>query len=165
MVYRMVFNVDGGCRGNGTPDAIGAVACCLQKPHGNRYECETRRLRNYPVPPTSQRAEIIAIIIALLWALKRYDKLRGYPILRVTIYSDSRYAVNCMTDWIYKWTRNGWTNSRGFGVANQDLIKDASFLDDLVKEIGSVEYVWVPRADNVNADSECQRALDEQEDG
>lgn len=163
MVYRMVFNVDGGCRRNGRPDAIGAVACCLQKPFGKRYECKTRRLDNLPGATTSQRAEIIAIIIALLWALKRYQQLRGHPRLRVTIYSDSRYAVDSMTDWIYKWSRNGWTNSRGFGVANRDLFKHASFLDDYVKELGSVEYIWVPRSDNVDADLECQRALDEQE--
>lgn len=161
----MVFNVDGGCRGNGTPYATGAAACCLQKPFRNQYKYKTRKLDKYPVAPTSQRAEITAIIMALEWALERYDELQGYPGLRVTIKSDSRYAVNCMTDWIYKWVQNGWTNSRGFEVKNRDLIEEASDLDDRVTALGEVEYVWVPRADNVDADSECQRALDEQEDG
>jgi ribonuclease HI len=35
-----------------------------------------------------------------------------------SIFSDSRYAVNCMNKWVYKWASNGWTNARGDEVAN-----------------------------------------------
>lgn len=130
-------------------------------------ESDTRGRRadwtNFPTAPTSQRAEITAIILALEWALERYDGLGGSPRLAVTIRSDSRYAVECMTNWVYNWVRNGWTNSRGFEVANRDLIERASDLDDRVAELGSVDYIWIPRSENRSADALCQQELDEQE--
>ncbi|CAJ2501168.1 Uu.00g040210.m01.CDS01 [Anthostomella pinea] len=158
----MEFYVDGGCRNNGYTNATGPAAACLMARSGS-YWSKTRHLDRWPVTPTNQRAEIVAIIIALEWALERYDDLNGYPRLQVTIHSDSRYAVGCMTDWIYKWSQNGWVNARGNDVANRDLIQEASDLDDRVKELGRVDYVFVPREQNRNADEECNEALDEQE--
>lgn len=163
MVYRMDFKVDGGCRGNGQPDAIGAAACCLETDSGNQHRSKTCWLNADYAVPTSQRAEITAIILALEWALERYDELDGHPRLEVNIRSDSRYAVDCMTSWVYTWVRNGWTNSRGFKVANRDLIERASGLDDRVDALGSVNYIWIPRSENADADALCQRELDEQE--
>ncbi|KAF1960767.1 ribonuclease H1 [Byssothecium circinans] len=164
MVYVMVFQVDGGCRRNGYSDAIGAAACSLKHRSGS-YTTWTRNLPTgtYNTLPTSQRAEITAIILALELALKKYDELDGNPYLDVTIKSDSRYAVGCMTDWIYKWTENGWRNARGDEVANRDLIEMASRLDDRLKEEGEVTYVWIPRSENEVADEACGRALDQQE--
>lgn len=103
------------------------------------------------------------MIVALEWALEKYDDLNGYPTLNVTIHSDSAYAVGCMSDWIDNWSRNGWRNARGQPVGNRDLIVEASALDDRLQMLGNVNYVHVPRADNVDADRECNRALDEQE--
>jgi ribonuclease HI len=68
------------------------------------------------------------------------------------------YAI--VNEWIYKWSRNGWTNSAGFEIANRNLIRKASDLDDEVKELGSVRYIWVPRSDNIEADEACNEALD-----
>jgi ribonuclease HI len=65
-----------------------------------------------------------------------------------------------MNEWIYKWTRNGWRNASGNEVANRELIEEASDLDDQVKELGSVEYIWIPRAENEEADEACNRAMD-----
>ncbi|KAI0009573.1 ribonuclease H-like domain-containing protein [Xylariaceae sp. FL0662B] len=162
MVYRMDFYVDGGCRGNGQPGAIGAAACCLMNRFGDCECYQARELPRYPVP-TNQRAEIRAIIMALKWALERYDELNGCPRMDVRIHSDSRYAVDCMSNWIYKWTRNGWTNSSGNEVANRDLLEKASHLDDRVTDLGSVNYIWIPREQNQDADRICNEALDEQE--
>ena len=165
MVYIMRMYVDGGCRRNGYEDAIGAAACVLQKKWG-RSSIWTRQLpSDWGSPtPTSQRAEITAIIQALEIALQEYRRLDGNPNLRLTIHTDSKYAHGCMTDWIYKWTRNGWVNAAGNGVANRDLIEKASDLDDEVKELGTVDYVWIPRAENQEADEAVSDLLDEMED-
>lgn len=56
----------------------------------------------YYEDPTNQRADITAMIIALAWALEKYEELDTSPRLDVTIYSDSKYAIGCMNDWIYK---------------------------------------------------------------
>jgi ribonuclease HI len=160
MVYIMDFKVDGGCRGNGQSGAIGAAAVILLSKWGDKYNYKTKVLDRYPTP-TNQRAEILAIIMALKWALERYDELDTYPFLQVEIRSDSKYAVNCMNQWIYKWSQNGWTNSAGNEVANSDLIREASRLDDRVAALGKVSYVWIPREENEEADSLCNKAMDE----
>jgi ribonuclease HI len=105
----------------------------------------------------------MAIILALEQALDKYEKLHSYPKVKVEIFSDSKYAIGCMTEWIYKWSGNGWTNATGNPVANQDLIKEASDLEDRLKTKGRVKYTWIPRAENKVADRSCNDALDEQE--
>lgn len=156
----MEIYTDGGCRGNGQPGAIGAAAAAFKKRNG-AYLGWTRSLPRYP-RPTNQRAEITGIIVALEQALDKYDDLDASPYLKVKIYSDSRYAVNCMTTWIYKWANNGWTNAAGYEVANRDLIQEASRLDDRLRELGEVDYMWIPREDNEYADSLCNQDMDEQ---
>ncbi|ORY55640.1 ribonuclease H-like domain-containing protein [Pseudomassariella vexata] len=161
MVYFMVFYVDGGCLRNGYDDAIGAASAVLMT-RGNTYYYKTRHLDNWDYTPTNQRAEMTAIIMALEWALQKYEGLNGYPRLAVKIHSDSRWAIGCMTEWIYRWSQNGWQNARGNYVANRDLIEEASGLDDRVRGLGTVEYIWVPRERNKNADQHCREALDKQ---
>lgn len=162
MVYTMKIYVDGGCRNNGKPGAIGAAAAVFKFKynHEQRYY---RELPDYPAP-TNQRAEITAIILALKQALERYQSLDSTPYVDVTIHSDSRYAVNCMNEWIYKWSRNGWVNAAGSEVVNRDLIQEASDLDDLLKKEGDVSYVWISRDQNQAADELCNEILDEMEE-
>jgi len=105
MVYIMDIYTDGGCRRNGRAGTIGAAAAVFKTKYGT-HKAWTIKLPGHP-RPTNQRAEITAIIVALLQALKKYRELASNPWLDVTIYSDSRYAVDCMTKWIYKWSRNG----------------------------------------------------------
>ena len=161
MVYTMEIYVDGACRGNGQPGARGAAAAVFKHRFGG-HNAWTRTLPRRP-PPTNQRAEITAIILALELALEKLDELCTNPMLDVKIYSDSRYAIGCMTEWVYKWSRNGWINSAGNEVANRDLIEEASDLDDRLKEEGTVEYIWIPREKNQDADRYCNEALDEED--
>lgn len=154
--------MDGGCRRNGSGNAIAAAAAIRKERSGGRYWHRQRRLSSYQ-NATNQRAEITAIILGLEMALEKYKELDSNPRLNVTIHSDSKYAVNCMNVWIYKWVRNGWTNSRGEEVANQDLIQEASNLDDQLAELGDVKYVWIPRSENEEADKHCNEELDAME--
>ena len=39
------------------------------------------------------------------------------------IASDSAYVVNTCKDWIWRWSKNGWMNSKKVTVENIDLIK------------------------------------------
>ena len=55
-------------------------------------------------------------------------------------------------------------NAAGNQVANRDLIEKASELDDQVKELGTVDYVWIPRDENQDADEAANGRLDEMED-
>lgn len=65
--------------------------------------------------PTNQRAELTAIKRAV--ELAPIDK-------EVLIYSDSNYAIKCVTEWFQKWEKNGkWLTSGGKPVENRDLVE------------------------------------------
>jgi ribonuclease HI len=62
---------------------------------------------------TNQRMELMA-------ACEAIDTFLDEPNL--TIVSDSAYLVNTMSNrWYERWQKNGWVNSKGEAVANQDL--------------------------------------------
>lgn len=65
--------------------------------------------------PTNQRAELYASIRAL--QVIPEDKI-------VEIRTDSLYVINSVTKWSKNWENNGWMNSKGKDVENQELIKE-----------------------------------------
>ena len=155
----MEMYVDGGCRGNGYSGAIGAAACVVQEKWG-RQKIHTKTLPYYPAA-TNQQAELSAIILALETAWNKYEVLSGTPYIQVTIHTNSKYALGCMTTWKSKWMNNGFINSAGGGVVNRDLIERAYDLDQMVAGEGSVDYVWIPREENQDADDAVNEALDD----
>ena len=163
MVYVMEIFVDGGCRRNGSVDAIAAAAAVRRFRWGAKYLHHEQRLSDYDQQVTNQRAEITAIILGLEMAIAHQKDLDTDPLLDVSIKSDSAYAVNYMKDFTYKWSANGWINARGQPVANKDLIMEASRLDDEVAKMGDVKYVWIPRTDNTLADKHCNEEMDAME--
>lgn len=62
---------------------------------------------------TNQRAELTAI----LRALQTIPSTQG-----VLIWSDSMYAIKCVTEWFVKWETNGWKTHKG-PVQNRDLVE------------------------------------------
>ncbi|KAJ5902631.1 ribonuclease H1 [Penicillium taxi] len=166
MPYIIRVNVDGRCRGNGLDWAIGAAAASFQDRNGI-YKTWTKnlfRVSYYQPRVTSQRAELEAIILALEQIIVKHQELHPKPRLNVKIFSDSQYAIRCMTEWLRKWASNGWINSCGFGVSNQDLIKKASILDAQMRLLGDLNYSFIPRKENKTADEACQRVMDDLED-
>ena len=155
----MKIHVDGGCRHNGRADAFGAAAAIIKLKWG-RQKSWVQALPSWP-RPTSQRAELTAIILALNKALERYQNLIMNPKLRLTIYSDSDYAVKCMNVYVQKWSQNGWRTASGTEVKNQDLIQRALYLVNQLKQKGTVKFAHVPREMNQEADSLCNMQLNE----
>lgn len=63
---------------------------------------------------TNQREELKAVIEGL----KRIKN----KTIKIQVYSDSAYVVNCMNDkWYVNWRTNGWKNSTKKPVVNRDL--------------------------------------------
>ena len=115
-------------------------------------------------PPTNQRSELTAVIIALAQAFEQAENLLNNSYTAQTIFTDSRYVVGCMTEWIFKWEHNGFVNSRGVEVANRDLIEEARELDvKFDNQAGTARYVWVPRAQNQLADRAVNQELNAME--
>lgn len=88
-------------------------------------------------PATNQRAELYAIIEAML-ILERNEVSEETP---VTIYTDSTYSKNCITKWRHVWQRNGWMTYKREPVKNSDLIRTACRLYDARQPRLTIEWV------------------------
>ncbi|KAK2793634.1 hypothetical protein FQN51_001212 [Onygenales sp. PD_10] len=84
---------------------------------------------------TNQRAELTAITRALDIAPRHRD---------VTIFTDSKYAINCVTVWHLKWQRNKWMTVKDKPVENKDLIQSVLVKMEERGQLGvKTEFVWV----------------------
>ena len=113
---------DGACLGNPGPGGWGAVI--FDKDNNQKNISGNER------NTTNNRMELMAPIMAL-------KKIKSSA--EVTIYTDSTYVKNGITEWIKKWEKNGWKSASKKAVKNKDLwIK----LDNLCKD-NKVIWKWV----------------------
>ncbi len=95
---------DGACSGNPGPGGWAAIL---------RYGAHELELSGSMPHTTNNRMEVFAVISGLGKLKTRCD---------VHVYSDSAYLINAFNqNWITNWQRNGWKNSEGKPVENQDL--------------------------------------------
>ena len=59
-------------------------------------------------------------LMALYYAIAHYGTEKEWDCPE--IYSDSLYAINCITTWSKKWMINGWVNAHGKPVENANII-------------------------------------------
>jgi len=121
---------DGSALGNGKSSALAGIGVWF----GDKDPLNISEPLQGP-RQTNQRAELTAILRAIGVA----------PLHRhVQIYTDSQYAINCVTVWHTNWIRNGWQTSMNKPVENQDLIEQ--ILDKIRErqEYGSTtKFEWV----------------------
>tara|TARA_B100000676_G_C17924657_1_gene757429 strand:+ start:597 stop:1022 length:426 start_codon:yes stop_codon:yes gene_type:complete len=124
---KLKIYTDGACSGN--PGKGGWAAIILDDHNQSNL---SGRVNN----TTNNRMELIAPIMAL----KKIEKNS-----EITIFTDSKYVKDGITEWIKKWKLNNWKNSNRKPVKNKDLwIK----LDQLSKK-HKVTWKWVKaHADN-----------------
>ncbi|CAG0919191.1 unnamed protein product [Notodromas monacha] len=103
-----------------------------------------------PVPGTSNRAELTAILYAIHAA-----KEAGLKKLRIR--TDSSYAKNCITVWMANWEDNDWKTTAGTAVLNQNEIRAIRRALSFVE----VDFKWVSRAENGDADELAKAGADE----
>ena len=127
---------DGACSGN--PGKGGWAAIILDS------NASQSRISGSEKNTTNNRMELMAPIMAL-------KEVRGQP--EITIYTDSKYVKDGITDWIKKWKLNNWKNSNKKPVKNKDLwIK----LDNSCKK-HKVKWKWV----KAHAGNELNNLVDE----
>jgi len=113
---------DGACSGNPGPGGWGAVIFDNNNKQKNISGSEKNT--------TNNRMELSAAIMAL-----KKIKINS----EITIYTDSTYVKNGITEWVLKWKENGWKNSNKKPVKNKDLwVK----LDGLCEQ-NRVNWKWV----------------------
>jgi len=132
---------DGACSGNPGPGGWGVLL---------RMGAHEKELSGGECETTNQRMELTAAIEALR-ALKR-------PC-QITIYSDSKYVVQGMREWIHGWKKNGWKNAGKKPVANQELWQEL----DRLAATHDVRWEWVRghagHVENERADELARKAI------
>ena len=70
------------------------------------------------------------------------EALRAHPGSEpLVIESDSQYAINCSSKWVFGWKKNGWKNSKQEPVKNAPIIKAIDA--EISKRAGKVSFRWV----------------------
>ncbi len=73
---------------------------------------------------TNNREELKAI----LWSLKNYGVKEEDEFLWNIVYSDSAYAINTFSFWMFRWEQNSWIKSDGKQADNLDIIQEFFYL-------------------------------------
>ncbi len=119
---RIVIYTDGACKGNPGPGGWGVW---LQS---GEYQ---REMSGGEALTTNNRMELTAVIEALS-ALKKVPS-------EVLLYTDSKYVLQGIEQWIHGWKARGWTTAGRAPVKNVDLWKR---LDELAQR-HHIEWAWV----------------------
>lgn len=112
---------DGACSGNPGPGAWGAVL---------RFRGHERELCGFDPQTTNNRMELMAAIMGLE-SLSR-------PCV-VTLFTDSQYVRQGITEWMPNWLRRHWKTAGGDPVKNRDLWERLH----AVAQRHTVDWRWV----------------------
>lgn len=135
----LVVYTDGSSLGNGALGAVAGVGVYFGPNHPKNV--------SEPLPgtrQTNQRAELTALQRALELSPRHRP---------VHIYTDSNYAIKCVTDWFVKWRQNGWLSASRKPVENKDLVEKILHLLEERERLGGAStrahFIWVKgHADN-----------------
>ena len=112
---------DGACSGNPGKGGWGALI--------QENDSETK-LSGSELNTTNNRMELTAVIKAL----EHYDKAR-----EIEVFTDSKYVMQGITEWIKNWKNNHWKTSQKKDVKNKDLW----VLLDTVSAKHDIKWSWV----------------------
>ena len=86
----------------------------------------------------NQRAELLAIYKALQALKTMVDGTQS-----ITIYTDSDYAMKCITVWASSWKKNDWKRAGGKIVKHKDIIEPAVNLYHELQKLGTIRFQHV----------------------
>lgn len=131
----LVVFTDGACINNGRPNSRAGYGVFFGE--GSPLNIS----KPLPGKPTNQRAEMMAVLIAIRTALKHGLVSRG-GILEIR--TDSQYTKNGVDKWVDGWKKKNWKTAAGTDVKNKDLwiALDAAKLELLESGV-MFHLVWV----------------------
>ena len=119
---KYIIYTDGACSGNPGPGGWGAV---IIDEKNNQIE-----LSGSEKSTTNNRMELLAPIKAL-------KKIKEEA--NITIFTDSTYLKNGITEWIKKWEINDWKSANKKPIKNKDLWQELNKLT----QIKDITWKWV----------------------
>ncbi|WP_323596948.1 ribonuclease HI [Aliarcobacter butzleri] len=118
---------DGACSGNPGNAGSGIVIYSNSKNPVLLYGA-------YVENGTNNIAELNALFQALTIASQTHSENV------ISIFTDSKYAIDCITTWAYSWKKNGWSK-KGGEIKNLELIQEAHYLYEKIKS--KIEIIHV----------------------
>ena len=118
---QVIMYTDGACRGNPGPGGWGAHITCggsIKEIFGGKLDV------------TNNQMELCAAIEGLA-ALKES--------CNVELFTDSKYVMDGITQWIHNWKKNNWRTAAKKDVKNKELWQR---LDELIN-FHQVQWHWV----------------------
>ena len=112
MDNKIIVFTDGACSNNGRKNARAGIGIYFG-PNDKRNISE--RIEGIQ---TNNRAELLAIleVFNILETEMKCQK-------NIIIYTDSKYSINCFTNWAKKWEKDNWTKKSKGDIVNLDLVK------------------------------------------
>jgi ribonuclease HI len=89
----------------------------------------------YDANGTNNTAELNALHQAMIMAQAEVEKSSS-----VAIFCDSKYSIQCVTQWAVNWEKSGW-KKKGGEIKNLELIKEMFALHQLIKDKIQVLHV------------------------
>ena len=118
---QVIIYTDGACRGNPGPGGWGALI---------KYDSVEKTIFGGQANTTNNQMELSAAI-------------EGLAILKepcnVEIFTDSKYVMDGITQWIQNWKKNNWRTAAKKDVKNKELWQK---LDQLITQ-HQVQWHWV----------------------
>jgi ribonuclease HI len=118
---QVIMYTDGACRGNPGPGGWGAYITC---------EGSIKEIFGGKLDVTNNQMELCAAIEGLA-ALKES--------CNVELFTDSKYVMDGITQWIHNWKKNNWRTAAKKDVKNKELWQR---LDELIN-FHQVQWHWV----------------------
>jgi ribonuclease HI len=112
---------DGACSGNPGKGGWGVLI---------QEDDNEKKLSGSELNTTNNRMELTAVIKAL----EHYDEAR-----EIEVFTDSKYVMQGITEWIKNWKNNHWKTSQKKDVKNKDLW----ILLDTVSAKHDIKWSWV----------------------
>ena len=138
----VIIYTDGACRGNPGPGGWGALI---------KFDNAEKEIFGGQSDTTNNQMELTAAIKGLA-ALKEN--------CNVELFTDSRYVMDGITQWIQNWKKNNWRTSAKKDVKNKELWQK---LDNLITQ-HQVQWHWVKGhsgdAGNETADFLANKGID-----
>ncbi|MEE9337715.1 MAG: ribonuclease HI [Methylococcaceae bacterium] len=112
---------DGACKGN---PGLGGWGVFME------YKSNEKEMYGGEQETTNNRMELMAAIMAL-------ESLN--TSCQVALYTDSKYVLQGITEWMDNWKKRGWKTAAKKSVKNEDLWRR---LDAAIKK-HKIDWVWV----------------------
>ena len=153
----MELYTDGGCRDNGqSSTAAGGIGIVILNQGEENFFSQT----TYFKPNTNNKTEIFAVIKGLQ-LLKDFTDTKNFVKDKLTIYSDSNYTIQGITNWINGWRANGWKTANHQEVKNKELWMKLDDEVEIAKEYYDITFVKVKGHAGNKYNEKCDQLANE----